>query len=65
MFLELCCAYSESINKGSVPSINSAWTNLCKNENQRAIANAIKLYEGNMNEKISSDAADSKCADFD
>ena len=45
MFLELCQAYTESINKGSVPSIQSAWTNLCKNENLRAIKDAITSYE--------------------
>ena len=29
MFLELCFAYTEAINKGSVPCIESAWTYLC------------------------------------
>lgn len=29
MFLELCLAYTEAINKGSVPCIESAWTYLC------------------------------------
>jgi hypothetical protein len=52
MFLELCRAYSKSINEGSVPSINSAWTNLCKNENIRAIGDSIKLYEEKMQEQI-------------
>ena len=52
MFLELCQAYTESINKGSVPSINSAWTNLCKNENLRAINESIKMYEQEMNDQI-------------
>lgn len=37
MFLELCEAYCDSINKGSVPSIEGAWTSLCKNENLRNI----------------------------
>lgn len=32
MFLELCQAYTEAINKGSVPCIESAWTYLCQNE---------------------------------
>ena len=41
MFLELCQSYTASINKGSVPSIQSAWTNLCKNENLKAIKDAI------------------------
>jgi hypothetical protein len=29
MVLELCQAYTEAINKGSVPCIESAWTYLC------------------------------------
>lgn len=29
MLLELCNAYAISINKGSVPCIESAWTYLC------------------------------------
>lgn len=32
MLLELCQAYTESINKGKVPCIESAWTYLCQNE---------------------------------
>jgi hypothetical protein len=30
--LELAEAYTASINKGSVPCIESAWSYLCKNE---------------------------------
>ena len=52
MFLELCHAYTESINKGSVPSINSAWSNVCKNENYRAVQEAIKNFEILLSEKI-------------
>ena len=52
MFLELCQAYSDSINKGSVPSINSAWTNLCQNENLRSIQEAIASYESQMTQQI-------------
>ena len=29
MLLELCHAYTEAINKGSVPCIESAWSYLC------------------------------------
>ena len=35
--LELCEAYTEAINKGSVPCIESAWSYVCKNENIRAV----------------------------
>lgn len=32
MLLELCLAYTQAINKGTVPCIESAWTYLCQNE---------------------------------
>lgn len=48
MFVELCQAYAESINAGSVPNIESAWTSLCKNENLRAIKHAVASYESQM-----------------
>lgn len=54
MFFELCQAYTASINKGSVPSIKSAWTNLCQNENLRAIQEAIRNYEAKMNQNFES-----------
>ena len=44
MLLDLCHAYTKAINQGQVPNINSAWSNLCKNENQRAIQQAISNY---------------------
>ena len=34
--LELCEAYTQAINQGSVPCIESAWTYVCKNESLRA-----------------------------
>ena len=54
MFFELCQAYTASINKGSVPSIKSAWTNLCQNENLRAIQEAIRNYEAKMSQAFDS-----------
>ena len=30
--LQLCHAYTEAINNGGVPCIESAWTYLCENE---------------------------------
>jgi hypothetical protein len=45
MFLHLCEAYTASINQGSVPSIEGAWTSLCKHENLRAVRQAITDYE--------------------
>ena len=63
MFLELCQAYCDSINKGSVPSIEGAWTSLCKNENLRNIKEAIKKYEKKMDELVYLDQKKTKCVD--
>jgi hypothetical protein len=41
MFYELCQAYTVSINNNSVPNIENAWISLCKNENLRAINQAV------------------------
>lgn len=48
MLLELCYSYTSAVNKGSVPSIKSAWSYICQNECQRAISESIKIYEDNM-----------------
>ena len=48
MFVELIQAYIESINQGSVPNIENAWSSLCKNENLRAIKQAVASYESQM-----------------
>lgn len=45
MLLELCYVYTDSINQGTVPCIESAWTYLCKNECQRSISEAINNYD--------------------
>ena len=42
MFLQLCYSYTESINKGNVPCIDSAWVSLCKMENLKAVQEAIR-----------------------
>ena len=48
MLLELCMAYTEAINTGSVPNIQSAWQYVCENEHQRLITKCTKYYESNI-----------------
>ena len=48
MFFELCESYSSSINTGKVPSIEGAWTSLCKNENLRRMKQTVEDYEKQM-----------------
>jgi hypothetical protein len=65
MFIELCQAYTESINKGSVPNIENAWVSLCKNENMRAIQIAISSYEREMEKGIYLDGSNKKeCIEY-
>lgn len=52
MFVELCQAYTESINAGQVPNIENAWSSLCKNENMRAIKQAVSTYEQQMDQGL-------------
>jgi len=52
MFLELCFAYTEAINKGQVPCIESVWTYLCQNERLRAMQDAISGHESQMGQVV-------------
>lgn len=45
MLLELCMAYTEAINSGSVPNIQSAWNYVCQNEHQRLVDNCIARFD--------------------
>ena len=58
--LELCIAYTQAINKGSVPCIESAWTYVCQNENNRAIESAIMAYKKELKELL-----DDHCPSYD
>jgi hypothetical protein len=46
--IELCESYTNAINSGTVPCIESAWTYLCKNESQRAHQESLDLYSSAM-----------------
>ena len=50
--LELCEAYTQAINGGNVPCIESAWTYVCKNENVRAQQRAVQHYRTRVAELI-------------
>ena len=64
MLLELCNAYSDSINKGSVPCIESAWTYLCQNECQRAIQESISQFEKGLSDKTFLNASKTECINY-
>jgi len=43
--VNLSYAYTQSINTGSVPSIQNAWSYICESKCQAALGDAIKSYE--------------------
>jgi len=43
--INLAYAYTESINTGSVPSIQNAWNYICQSKCQHALTAALKNYE--------------------
>ena len=46
--------YISAINKGAVPTIENAWTYICKTECSRALQDSLNLYEATLNEALSS-----------
>lgn len=45
MLFNLALSYVESINRGAVPSIESSWSYICKNECQKAMVDAMQVFE--------------------
>ena len=47
MLFNLAKSYADAINKGAVPSIESSWSYICKNECQKALQDAYEVFERN------------------
>lgn len=45
MLFNLAKSYADSINAGAVPSIESSWSYICKNECQKAMMDAYQIFE--------------------
>ena len=45
MLLELCIAYTEAINSGSVPNIQNAWNYVCQNEHLRLLESCLAKFD--------------------
>jgi hypothetical protein len=45
MLFNLAHSYVDAINKGAVPSIESSWSYICKNECQKASQDAYEIFE--------------------
>jgi hypothetical protein len=52
MLLDLADAYTQAINSGSVPNIQTAWSYICQNECHRAIENSLNHYKQAMRSVI-------------
>ena len=52
MLATLAASYVESINKGAVPNIESAWQYICKSECGKAVEESIKMFEENLTEFV-------------
>jgi len=61
MLLELSRSYVTAINSGAVLTISTAWENVVHQENQKALANAMKTYE----QKILKEADDRSVYEVD
>lgn len=45
MFWNLLTSYVEAINKGAIPSIESSWAYICKNECQKALDESYDIFQ--------------------
>ena len=52
MFATLVVSYTEAINSGEVPEINSAWTRVISTQCNEAKQNALELYDSLIGEEL-------------
>lgn len=52
MFWNLCKSYVESINQGTIPSIESSWTYICKNECLKALDDSMDVFNRTLNDEM-------------
>ena len=43
-----CSAYTDAINTGTLPNIQSAWSYVCQNECQRAVQDSVAAYDARL-----------------
>ena len=56
MLVEVCKAYTNAINKGSLPNIENAWTYVKKNEAQKALELSISGLSGFLEQQSQNEA---------
>lgn len=45
LFVEICKAYIEAMNKGCLPNVENAWNYVCRSECEKALLYAINEGE--------------------
>lgn len=66
MFWNLITSYVQSINKGAIPSIESSWAYICKNECQKALEEAYDIFAQAISKELAGDGPfeDQELKDF-
>ncbi len=54
MFWNLMKSYVEAINKGAIPSIESSWAYICKNECLKAHDESFDIFQRSLSEELQS-----------
>jgi hypothetical protein len=52
MLYNLANSYVQAINTGAVPSIESSWSYICKNQCQKAVEESYSIFEKNFMENF-------------
>jgi hypothetical protein len=56
MLYNLAHSYVEAINNGAVPSIESSWSYICKNQCQKAVEESFEIFERHFGEHFMKNA---------
>ncbi|KAL4496242.1 hypothetical protein ABPG72_012979 [Tetrahymena utriculariae] len=55
--VEICKAYIQAINKGTLPNIENAWNYMCKNESIKAMDECLFEMQNNLEQMINQEGA--------
>ena len=51
--IEICKAYIQAVNKGSLPNIENAWTYMCKNDSIKAMEHCLAEMDAKLHGQLS------------
>jgi hypothetical protein len=52
LYIGLMNSYVKAINEGTVPNIENAWIYICREQNEKAVEEAMVSYEKMINEQL-------------